>query len=295
VGRRSKSTELPLHRLAAGSTESAPFEIGLLECLHQDALVDYPHRHDFFEVCLVTRGGGEHIIDFKAHPVSPPQLFLVAPGQVHLWRHGETVEGRVILYKRDFLALDPGEPGRHNGVPLMFSFERNPRLKPTAADTEVISRLFDEMLKEYIARRPKWISVIRSYLHILMVVLRRMADLEEASGSQAAALVGHFKQLVAERITSERSVQGYARQLGVSRGHLSNTVKEVTGLTPREIIQQHLVLEAKRLLVHSELTAAEIAYRIGFDDPSYFGRFFRRETRSSPGQFRRVCRSHLSA
>jgi AraC-like DNA-binding protein len=276
-------------------SEPAPFEIGSLDCLHHDALVDYPHRHDFYELCLVTRGFGAHIIDFKSHPVSPPQLFLVAPGQVHLWRHGETVEGRVIMYRRDFLALDPGEPERHNGAPMMLPFERKPCLQPTAADTEVISRLFDEMLKEYTARRTKWVSVVRSYLHILMVVLRRIADLEQASGSQASALVSHFKQLVAERITSERSVQGYARQLGVSRGHLSNTVKEVTGLTPREIIQQHLVLEAKRLLVHSDLTAAQIAYRIGFDDPSYFGRFFRRETRSSPGRFRRVCRSCLSS
>jgi AraC-like DNA-binding protein len=294
VGRRSKSTDLPLHRLPAGPTGSAPFEIGSLDCLHRGALVDYPHRHDFHEVCLVTNGSGEHIIDFLAHPVSPPQLFLVAPGQVHFWRHGETVEGRVVLFKRDFLVLDPGDRVRHNGIPMMLSFERNPCLKPAPADTKVISRLYDELLREHTTRRPKWISVIRSYLHILLVVLRRLADLEEASGSQASLLVSQFKQLVAEGSTNERSVQGYSRQLGVSRGHLSNTVKEVTGQTPREIIQQHLVLEAKRLLVHSDLTAAEIAYRIGFDDPSYFGRFFRRETRSSPGHYRRVCRSYLS-
>jgi AraC-like DNA-binding protein len=271
-----------------------PVEVGALDCLQQNALADYPHRHDFHEICLVSNGCGEHVIDFVAYQVVPPQLFLVAPGQVHYWRQGETVAGRVILFSRDFLAFDPGNRGRHNGIWMMPSFERNPCLQLASADADVITRLYDELTREYIVRGPRWLSVIRSYLHILLVVLRRLGDPEEAPASQASVLVSRFKQLVSEHGTSERSVQGYARRLGVSRGHLSNTVKELTGQTPRQIIQQQLVLEAKRLLAHSDLTAAEIAYRLGFDDPSYFGRFFRRETSSSPGRFRRTCRSFLA-
>jgi AraC-like DNA-binding protein len=294
VGQREGNNDLPLHRFLAEPAGSVPVEIATLDCLRQNALADYPHRHDFHEICLVTDGSGEHVIDFNAYQVAPPQLFLVSPGQVHYWRHGETVTGRMILFRRDFLVLDPGDRGQLNRVSMMPSFERSPCLQLAPADADVISRLYDELILEYQVRRPRWLSVIRSYLHILLVVLRRLGDPEEAPGSHASLLVSRFKQLVSEHSTSERSVQGYARRLRVSRGHLSNTVKELTGQTPRQIIQQQLVLEAKRLLAHSDLTAAEIAYRLGFDDPSYFGRFFRRETSASPGHFRRTCRSTLA-
>ena len=68
--------------------------------------------------------------------------------------------------------------------------------------------------------------------------------------------------------------------------HLRNSVKEKTGRSPGHILRQEIALEAKRLLIHSELTAAEIGFKLGFDDPSYFGRFFKRESGLSPTAFR---------
>ena len=83
------------------------------------------------------------------------------------------------------------------------------------------------------------------------------------------------------------SVEGtYADQLGVTVSHLSGSVKAVTGLTPGQLIRQEVVLEAKRLFTHTDLTSAEIGHRLSFDDPSYFGRFFKRETAMTTMQFR---------
>ena len=68
--------------------------------------------------------------------------------------------------------------------------------------------------------------------------------------------------------------------------HLNNIVKAVTGQTPGQLIRQEVVLEAKRLFTHTDLTSAEVSLRLSFDDPSYFGRFFKRETTMTTTQFR---------
>lgn len=81
-------------------------------------------------------------------------------------------------------------------------------------------------------------------------------------------------------------MQDYAAKIGISASHLSDTIKAVTGVSPGHIIRQEIALESQRLLAHSQLTAAEIGYRLNFDDPAYFGRFFKRECGQSPSAFR---------
>ena len=98
----------------------------------------------------------------------------------------------------------------------------------------------------------------------------------------------YFKQLITKQFVTNQSVRGYADQLGVTVNHLSKTVKATTGFTPGQLIRREIVLEAKRLFQHTVLTATEIGYRLAFDDPSYFGRFFKREVGVSPGQFRQA-------
>ena len=77
-----------------------------------------------------------------------------------------------------------------------------------------------------------------------------------------------------------------AGALGVTVAHLTTMVRQVMGVSAGTLLRQRRVLEAKRLLVHTDLTIAEIAFALSFADPSYFGRFFKRETKSTPRQFR---------
>jgi AraC-like DNA-binding protein len=108
----------------------------------------------------------------------------------------------------------------------------------------------------------------------------------EGKAAKEPSMVRRFKQLVSQNFAIERSIQAYANRLGVSANHLFNTVKAVTEQTPGQIIRREIALEAKRLLAHSDLSVAEIGYTMAFEDPSYFGRFFRRETGMSPRTFR---------
>jgi AraC-like DNA-binding protein len=89
-----------------------------------------------------------------------------------------------------------------------------------------------------------------------------------------------------------RSVSAYAAQLGVSVTYLNETVRQATGRTPAQLIRQMQALEAKRLLVQTEMSVVQIARGLGFADPAYFSRFFRREAGISPGEFRQHWENH---
>jgi len=105
-------------------------------------------------------------------------------------------------------------------------------------------------------------------------------------------LTEDYCRLVGTSFLERRTVAAYATLLGVSADHLSATFRKTTGFPPGILIQNHLILEAKRLLAHSTLAVGEIAERLKFKDPSYFSRFFRRATGVSPSEFRAGGKTH---
>jgi AraC family transcriptional activator of pobA len=100
------------------------------------------------------------------------------------------------------------------------------------------------------------------------------------------ALVQQFIRQIDRHYLTRQSVQEYADLLAVTAGHLSDSTREVLGVPASYLIHQRLIVEAKRLLLHTEQSAGEIGQQLGFSDPSYFARFFKRETKLSPRVFR---------
>ena len=106
---------------------------------------------------------------------------------------------------------------------------------------------------------------------------------EENSG---VCILRDFKHLVDEKYASWHKVNEYAAEVHLSPKYLSQTVKQFTGKSAKEFIQDRLVLEAKRLLLHTELSVKEVAYRIGFEEPLHFSSFFKKKVNISPTLFR---------
>ncbi len=101
-------------------------------------------------------------------------------------------------------------------------------------------------------------------------------------------LVSKFQQLINEKFKESKNVQFYASLLHVSPNHLNKIVKKETGKTASTIINQVCILEAKVLLTQTDLDIMEIAHQLGFDDSSYFSRFFKRHTSTSPANYRKM-------
>lgn len=286
--------DIPLHSFRSGlkaTHEDIPLEY--LNFSDKPALTQstYPHRHDFYEILYVTEGVGTHFIDFNAYPIEPNTFYFISPGQVHYWQTTVPLEGNIFIFTDDFLLLAPADYMVLQEFSFFHSIEGSPTLRLNETDHLQVTSLIRAIAEEFKIYDFRAASVLRSYLHILLVQIQRICAIQEAQAGKgqdkvAQKLTRQFKQLTAKQFATEQSVQGYADQLGVTVNHLNKTVKAATGYTPGQIIRQEIVLEAKRLFRHTDLTATEIGYRLAFDDPSYFGRFFKREVGVSPGQFR---------
>lgn len=280
-------TTVPLHRLEVPAPHRLPFAIGSFDTIGPLSRAAFPHRHTFYEIVHVTGGSGSHVIDARRWLLDPPHLGVIVPGQVHSWDRAYGLRGWVMLFDDAFLIAHPADRD------LLRGLGERPWLCLTGQDAADIASVMKQMRREYRQRRPGMIPVLQAYLHILLLRASRLP--EAASGSsqagtgRPAAITRQFTRRLAQpgAGTSGHLVRDWAAELGVSVGYLNDAVKQSTGRTPGQLIRQAQVLEAKRLLAGTSLTVRRVAREVGFADPAYFCRFFRREAGTTPGQFRR--------
>ncbi|MEU5187802.1 AraC family transcriptional regulator [Streptomyces klenkii] len=289
LGRTPPADPLPLHRLHVAPPQVPPFAMGSFETFGPDARAGYPHRHTFYEMVYVTGGAGAHVIDLVRRPLDLhlPHLCVILPGQVHYWERATGLRGELLLFGEDFLLARPGDRE------LLHALGERQWLQLPAApsgagdDAMGIGALVRVMGAEFAAKADGYASVLEAYLHILLVRALRLPGARRpgAAPGRAAEVAREFGLLLTAG--AERSVGAYAARIGVSVGYLNEAVKQATGRTPGELLRAARTLEAKRLLAGSDLGVGQVARRVGFTDPAYFCRFFRRETGVSPGDFRR--------
>ena len=268
------------------------FALRPFEVTNEPAQAAYPHRHDFYEVLYICDGEGTHVIDFERYPVQPHAFYFLSQGQIHFWQLRKPLKGYALLFSEEFLVFPSSDLSRTHDLNFFYQVEQTPYLSVAQEDLTMFCSLIEGIEQEFNKKPSRSLSVLRAYHHILLTQLHRLHILEHPNehSATASSLVRQFKQLVSEHFLTERSVQYYANIIGISTSHLRDTVKSVTGYSPGDIIRQKLILEAKRLLAHSAATVAEIGYRLHFEDSSYFGRFFKRETGVSPATFRQQIR-----
>ena len=261
-----------------------PFSIGSLGTHCMD---NAPHRHTFYEILYLTAGAGYHIVDFEPYKVEPPIFYFVSPGQVHFWELTQVFEGHYVMFNEDFLVFPSSGLSTMEEVTFFHTVGESPELYLDEDQSIKITNLLRLMENEYRIKETNRTSVLRAYLHILIAQLQRLTagNKKEKRSTPQSSLVRKFKHLVTKNFLRNLSVQDYADMMCVSSSHLSNTLKSMSGFTPAQLIHNEMILEAKRLLVHTELTVSEVGYHLNFEDPSYFSRFFRRETGMNPTHF----------
>ncbi|MFG3254601.1 AraC family transcriptional regulator [Streptomyces sp. NPDC048172] len=281
---------MPLHQLDVPAPQVLPFAIGSFDSIGPLSRASFPHRHTFHEIAYVTQGTGSHVIDLRRWPLAPPHLCFITPGQVHHWERVTGLQGVVVLFEDAFLLAHPGDRDR------LRRLGDAPSLPLTGRAAHRVDGLLARMREEYAEQQHDMVSVLQAYLHILLAEAARLppaappgdpASAPEPVGRTAAVAAEFVRLLARPGAAAELSVRTCAAELGVSVGHLTAAVRESTGRTPGRLIRHAQVLEAKRLLAGTALTVGKVAREVGFADPAYFCRFFRRETGTSPGEFRR--------
>lgn len=252
------------------------------------SLSPHPHRHEWYEVQYFSRGYGQHIIDFQPHSLKIPCLYFVSPGQVHFWRLTPPVYGFGYIFTAEFLTQTLTDPASR----LIFDFfeevREHPLLHLNEEQHETVRFLTEKIHQEYLSRNNRSDPIIKTLLLLLMHWARKWSGAIRQTQSvlRPGSLVTKFRRLIENHFTTDRSVASYAARLNVSPAHLSDQVKNSLGKTPKELIRERVLLEAKRLLIHSQNNINEVGDLLGFDDPSYFSRFFRQCSGQSPKQFK---------
>ncbi|GAA0403931.1 AraC family transcriptional regulator [Cocleimonas flava] len=269
-----------------------PFVMTSFGAMNESAQAKYPHRHDCYEVLYICEGEGTHIIDFEPYPVKTNTFYFLSKDQVHFWQLSKPLKGYALLFTEEFLGIPSSNIIRTHDFSFFHDVGQAPYLSIDNKASAMVNGLFDGIEQEFRNETVRSLSVLRAYLHILLTQLHRLYDVDhpERHAKTTSPIVRHFSQLVSEHFISEHSVKDYANKIGISTSHLTDTIKAVTGQSPGNIIRQKLAVEAKRLLVQSNASIAEIGYHLNFEDSSYFGRFFKRETGMSPAAFRQEIR-----
>lgn len=250
---------------------------------------DTPHRLHFYDVLLVTGGAGRVLLDGASGEVGPGRLVFTSPGQVRrflvrdlegicLFFPGEFVED----FFRDPLFLARLHLFRHAGAEEDASF-------PISEERGawLVERL-EAMRRELACLRGDSSHLLRAILYEVLVTVHRWIAEEKGTSADTRAhpTVYRFLDRLERTFAREHQVAAYARELGVTPGHLSVLTRRAFGRSAGRLIRDRLAAEARRLLLCSDRPVAEVGREIGFEDPSYFVRFFRRETARTPKAFR---------
>lgn len=246
--------------------------------LHDWAL--RPHRHArLHQLLVLTSGGGEADLDGNRHRLTPPCLINVPRGVVHGFRFGHGTGGWVITLTSDLLDqnLAPGEGIR---APLDL-----PAVLPLP---EGLQDLAERLFHEYRAKAFGRAQMLRGLALSLTALAARAAAAGQEAGvqSRSGTLFARFEALVERDFRLRRPLAQYAEELAVSATHLNRIAHQATGQPASALVGARVLREARRLLIYTDMTAAQIAYELGFNDPAHFSRVFAKGTGMPPRKFR---------
>jgi AraC-like DNA-binding protein len=249
-----------------------------------------PQRPDFHHLIAVTGGTLWHTVDFTAYALEPGSWLWVRPGQVQQWGDLTHAEGTLVLFREDF--LDPA-----TAAGALVADPHAPVLRrPLPEDAQALRLAADHLAAEFraLGRLPLEIHTA-ALRHLLAVLVLRLAHLTAPVGSpvpEPDATYLRFRDAVERDFARTRRVEDYAVALGYSARTLARATLAAAGLGAKEFIDRRVVLEAKRLLAHSDQSAVRIADRLGFSSATHFNKYFHQRTGQTPIAFRDTVRGH---
>jgi AraC-like DNA-binding protein len=248
------------------------------------------HRYEFHTLVCVTQGRCTQMVDFKSISCEPGSLLVVRAGQAHNYGQSEDWDGWNLLFRPEFVL--PVSTTSHD-LKLAFDLERLPEhMVLNSQELRKATDLLQQMREDTLIDAPQddVHALLRHQLHTLLTrlsILQGRRQALEPLVSPALQRFQRFQQLVDERFAQWHQVTDYASQLGYTEKSLARAVAAAAGMTAKSFIASRINLEAKRLLVHTDAPVVAIAEKLGFDEPTNFSKFFKREVHCTPAEFRK--------
>lgn len=251
-------------------------------------------RRDFYKVSLII-GEGKLFYADKSILIDHPALLFSNPLIPYAWEAiSEQQDGYYCLFTEEF--IQSSERNDSLADSPLFRIGDNKIFFLDKKKIDEISTIYRKMIEEINSEYIHKYDVLRNYLHLIIHEAMKMQTPNNKTfqGTASERISSLFMELlerqfpidIPEHTLTMRSANDFARQLSVHVNHLNRTVKEITGKTTSEHISDRIIKEAYALLNHTDMTVSEIAFGLGFEHPSYFNNFFKKNTGVSPGSVR---------
>lgn len=251
-------------------------------------------RRDFYKVTLIESTGVLHYAD-KGIPVNEPMLLFSNPMIPYSWESTQEEQaGYFCIFTEQFLKSRPGTLTAMDSP--FFAKGVKPVFKVPPVQQELIRHIFKTMLVEVGSDYPQKYDLLYNYIQILMHEANKLKPAVDyiAPHNAATRITSLFMDLLDRQFPIDESGQivqlkkaaDFAACLSIHVNHLNKAVKEATGKTTSAWISERIIQEAKSLLLHTDWNINEVAYSLGFEYPSYFNNFFRKQTSQTPAAFR---------
>lgn len=271
--------------------ESGLKKIGLVNVDNTtvDAINGGAYKQYIKVLCL--QKGCKLTVDFSTYVTRQSSLFFVAPNQFLKIENCGLETGYLVFYNQDFYCIQIHDKEVACDGLLFNNINNMPLVKVSREDTSFIDYLIQQIQGELELNDVSCDEMIRTYLKQLLIKATRMwksqhmeRDLVEQHND--LEFFRKFTLLVDAHYKDKHTVADYADVLAIAPKTLTHRFKRLRLPQPNEVIKNRIILEAKRLLVHTSMTAKEIAHELGYEDPAYFSRQFQIKTGESPSSFR---------
>lgn len=262
--------------------QSAGREEFLFNELHGERHIGRPHKHDFFIIILFDIAEGVHTIDFHDYPIGNRQIHVLFPGQVHTWDIKPNTTGYQLMVQRSFF---------ERFAPFFrFSFSHyinHPVISLTDNNFDLLKYEFDA-IRDELKTGNSLQEVISARAAVIAAIVSKEAEaiFTDFKVFQSNPRLAKFNMLIDKFYKQEKLVGFYASKLNISSNYLNILCKTHLNISATKLIQQRVLLEAKRLLQSTDLSIKEIAFELGFIDHAYFSNFFKGHAGVTPTQFR---------
>jgi len=248
------------------------------------------HFHDYEELIIVTEGSLEHYIDFQVVVIIAPFASYISMGKMHRIVPHKDFRGWVINYQSEFI------PDSRLNFYSNFFTSTNIPISPIACTKRFIS-LCQIIHEEYKQISPD-LSTIRHLTSGLISMIeaerKRNIPIEIVSKISQIATFNNFLKILEENFRRDEGVSFYADKMNMSERNLNLICKNNFQKSVSEIIETRKLIEAKKLLIHSDKSVSEIGYELGYNEKSYFSRVFHNKLSITPSQFREITRVTIS-
>ncbi len=274
---KQKEASLPVHSLESNATP-----INILPLDHNNPY-DFrtEHRHTYFEIMLIERGGGNQVVDFNTYPVYDNSCYIISPQQAHLMiRRGSS--GTVVQFTEERISsteLLAALKWRSFKEKAAIVFEHRADLM--GQFNALINLMKEGVFRNSIASK----HTLTHLLHALVsLVIENCMHSDKSILDENKKLLTDFYQLVEAHYFDNLGVKDYVQKLSTTEKKLSAVTRKYVGLSPLHVIHNRVLLEAKRILLFEKTSHKEIAFKLGFDSPASFSAFIKTKTGLTPSE-----------